>query len=461
MRASKAPLGDTLCHRISNLRHTLHDQDQVLDDLIAHYGEAALRQALLENIGTEPGDDESHRFFVMAFRRLGVEGCCEQVLARALNREMPLTSRFLFFEILWQTNSLSKRDLKRFRHRDLLGFHELRLRHLMRGVFYRPALAAQLLLIHQKFSDEDHRAASFYKVDQLRREEGLPAAIAYRDFNHPDLDPLLSRLAVEAMGREGGEVGRFLLRETRVREKSRGMRNLIDRALEDWPADRGGQRIDADAGRAFVTRCDERTEVACLIVLPRSETHRDLFWAQLNACGLTEAGAMLAIGSADCEERVREFRELGRGIMAEFPVPQAADLVTSAWENTLPRRTALSPLPAAVAARLEQVAAPLRLPGRARPASLDCEALLSFLDGHPVEAWLDLGRPGDGARTLIWALTVSSAWYQFAGERELAELAAYLADEFDETRSKGKFRGEGRLLPFQAPGPSEAVLCSA
>ncbi|MFT7618368.1 MAG: hypothetical protein ACI97A_002011 [Planctomycetota bacterium] len=403
------------------------DSEQ-LDAFIDQYDLVSLRETLVEMATYEEVDDELLSFVCAIFDRIGLGAIDGRLVELLEGKERPTMTRILAFEILLRAGFFGD-DLRNSQvDAELLSeFHTYKLKGLLRCILVEPKKAEFVEELLQTFDREEERVAFFLLLEDLRQEERLAACIAYRYVLANSTDPCLQELALGAIEKEGGIVGRSVLESLRCTVKAPSLRRQIGAALDRWqyPIRMAPQACGLTA---WMSPCDEFGIVVARFVWHRPDGFRDVATFNLNVTsGMFGHECALKLSAEAFSHKFTD--NLNSRSFVEMPSGVGAQIVVDSRKSRMAHGRKALVEAEAMMARLETVMtqAPVMSLALADPVHED--EIADFLRREPYRHWLDPKIVEGDCQELCACLTYMSHWHRYRGERRLGEIAAILAQK--------------------------------
>ncbi len=428
---------------IATFFHSTDRTEAEMTSLLGEYESSYIRRRILDFVVTQDLDDEHQFMICVAFERLGIGAEKKRLVDMLSLTSLNIRARVLAFEILLHERALTDPDVLETLDRDVVvEFHDHRLRVLLRSIFRDPCLSEVLGNLHESCGTEEFVVASFLKVDALRGEENVPACIAYADMIARSKNPYLREMAVDAVEKEGGIIGRSFLEALRAQAIPSLTRRQIQRCLGRWDFSARG-RDDCAAVRAELTWCDESGDVLATFTWERENKRFDSFVLALNVPhGIIMARAALDVTEERCLSVHATKDRQTPDFVAEFAPATAAWLFLEARKQRLTQGLDILVQAEPILARLERIMRPVSTVPLALADPLDLTEAQGFVLNQPYRFWdRDILEESHEAE-LVARLQFMAQWHRFKGQQRQAEVAEILGRR--PALARLAFAGEGR-----------------
>ncbi len=408
--------------RMARVLDNLSGNQAGIGALVKEEDKELMRKTIVDLAEKSPIEDDFQMFVCVMFHRLGLGKQRERLKDMTLDPSQGDRLRYLAYEILLHAQFKEECPMGVTFDGDTFAmFHELRTRLLLRHIFRDPKKSEILAESLYELEGEDMQIANFLAVEELRQDERIPAAIAYRNILTDGGPSSLSELALDAISQEGGIVGRSILQAIRSHELAPLERRRIQSRLAQWHYPERSQEEETDL-EVLVSACDQEGRVGFFLKSKRANGRFDEFCLSANIVEGLESASSSLDGIDPVHPDV-----FGVGALVDFPPSVAAWLLMEHRKLRLTRGRSHLPEGEPIFARLEKIMAPEASVSLALAEPLESSEVASLLSERPYRSWGENWQENMGNPELKSRFEFMAIWHRFRGERRKAEVAALLS----------------------------------
>ena len=409
--------------------------ESCVPDLLEIHDRRHLAEGLilaLKSMTPEDLDDDATEFFQTCFSLTGIKKQTLDLVGFFEDDDAFGELRYLAAFVLFSQNQSRLLQPVIARSSTAMGmFFEQSLRRTLRRILAHPILADSVLETMWSYVPDRTDLQNFKRLNELRKEEGVPACLVFRDTQSREFSPEVSAFCRDQIVEEGSVVGRSILENARARHMNPSERRAIDNSLKNWqekPQPIGSYGLDM----AYVCCAEDCRNIFLFFESTNDAGQKDLLWIEIDpVLGILTGGVQTKVA----KRRMREFfsdrmKPCDEWIdTVEFPPSAAAHLVLEARKTTLNLGADHAHTAEAVVARVESFARKPLCIGEFSNDELEDASLKQFFCTYPYTYWAPEFEIGDPPSALSRQLRVMALIHQYRGERYQAALAEKLANE--------------------------------